>query len=258
VVGLLPRLLGISAMNNYEFCADFAKREATGRPDFKVLDYGCGAGQTVALLRQDGIDAYGCETFYEGGDKSAEVPADIRQRIFRMEPGTAPFEDGSFDLIINNQVIEHVADLDGTVRDMTRLLRPGGVCLSLFPHLETWREGHCNVPFLHRFSKDSPLRIYYASAFYGIGYFTDGCSRWQWAKRACDWIDKWCHYRPYREISGTFSAHLSPPLHIESDWIVARRPEARFAPTWLRHLVVRKFAGLVFLTRKQACSAVTG
>jgi hypothetical protein len=33
-------------------------------PEGRVPDYGCGAGQIVALLRASGIDAWGCADFY--------------------------------------------------------------------------------------------------------------------------------------------------------------------------------------------------
>jgi len=59
-----------------------------------------------------------------------------------MDGDRTPFVTGSFDLVINNQVLEHVTDLDVVVHEIARVLKPGGSCLSLFPDKGVWREGH--------------------------------------------------------------------------------------------------------------------
>jgi SAM-dependent methyltransferase len=234
-------------MNNYEFCVHFARTAAIGHPDFSVLDFGCGAATVVRLLTDAGIEAVGCDTFYEGGDLSNDIPEAIGNRVHRMTDGRIPFADATFDLVISNQVMEHVADLDAALAEIARVLKPGGTCLSLFPHREVWREGHCNIPFLHRFPKGR-LRVFYAAALYPIGSFREGSSRMQWARNFADWIDRWCYYRTYSEIAATFARHLSKPQHIEADWIVKRRSEFRYLPPFLRTLISRKAAGLVFVT----------
>lgn len=45
------------------------------------------------------------------------------------------FEDGSFDLVVSNDVLEHVADPARAVREMARVLRPGGTCFMTVPFL---------------------------------------------------------------------------------------------------------------------------
>ncbi|MCW8084763.1 class I SAM-dependent methyltransferase [Sabulicella glaciei] len=41
--------------------------------------------------------------------------------------------DASFDLIVSNEVLEHVPDLDAAFRDMARVLAPGGRLIATFP-----------------------------------------------------------------------------------------------------------------------------
>jgi SAM-dependent methyltransferase len=243
-------------MDNYQYCARFAARAAEGQGEFTVLDYGCGAGAIVKALIEQGIDTRGCDVFYEGGDYSSSVPAEIANRIHRMEGDRIPFGDATFDLVLSNQVLEHVPDLDVVLGEIARILKPGGICLSLFPHRGVWREGHCNIPLLHRFPKGR-ARIYYAAALYPIGYYKNGKSRMQWARDFADWLDRWTYYRPYREIAATFAKHLSPPAHIENEWIVERKPIFRFAPRWLRNFIAWKMAGMVFVSRRLAgCDVV--
>jgi hypothetical protein len=64
-------------VSNYEFCAGFAAKTANDHlSGFKVLDHGCGAGEIIKLVTDDGLDASGCETFYGGGSLSSPVLGD--------------------------------------------------------------------------------------------------------------------------------------------------------------------------------------
>ena len=241
-------------MNNYEFCACFAEKARNSAPTFKVLDYGCGAGEIIKLMRNNGLDAYGCEAFYEGGNLSFKVPTELKDRILVMQGDRIPFPDDTFDLVMSNQVLEHVPDLNIVLSEIRRVLKPDGVCLSLFPHREVWREGHCNIPFLHRFPKGSTPRIYYAALLqtFGLGYFPNGKTPLRWSRDFCLWLDKWCYYRPYKQIAESFALHLSRPKHIEADWIICRNQKLGLLPRWLRQLTARKLGGLVFLTVKRS------
>lgn len=161
-------------MDNYEFCAQWILEHA--HSGAHVLDYGCGAGQIVTRLRNAGVAAFGCDVFYEGGDYSKQMGGELFDGgvIRRMDANRIPFETESFDFVVNNQVMEHVPDLDGVLNEIWRVLKPGGMVLSLFPDRGVWREGHCGIPFLHWFPKGgNRVRIYYAALLrsVGFGYF---------------------------------------------------------------------------------------
>jgi SAM-dependent methyltransferase len=248
-------------MDNYEYCADYAERLAAGRA-IRVLDYGCGAGQIVAALCRRSIDAFGCDIFYDGGSYESNVPAELRtSRILKMQDDAIPFPSEHFDLVINNQVLEHVPDLRGVVREMARVLKPGGIVLSLFPDKSIWFEGHCGLPFLHRLPPNSSFAVAYAFACRcaGLGYFTEGKSRFRWAVDFCDWLSKWTYYRSRTEIETCFGQVFEPPQFLEPDWI-RRRFGNRIhflahLPDAMLRFVAHKRAGLVFQCRKRAIYA---
>src|SRR5688572_6985273 len=139
-------------MDNYEFCAQWAQR--TGG---HVLDYGCGAGHIVRKFREKGLDGFGCDVFYGGAEERGidKIDEPLRPYIRKIENGVIPFDDASFDAVTSNQVFEHVENLDLVLREVVRVLKPGGQLLAMFPDKSIWREGHCGIPFLHWFPKGS-------------------------------------------------------------------------------------------------------
>lgn len=239
-------------MNQYEFCADWAARylPAGGL----VLDYGCGAGQIVGLLRQKRIDAYGCDVFYEGGDYSTDIPAELRGRIQRMSADRIPFPDCHFDVVLSNQVFEHVPDMDLALGEVARVLKPGGVALNLFPDHGVWREGHCGVPFLHWFPKGSHFRVYYAAVAgsLGLGTHKDGKTAMQWARDFCTWLDNWTYYRKLSDIDAHFSERIGATRHVEQEWLTGRLGQRfEMLPNALQRFMVRKMAGVALVSTKQ-------
>ena len=117
-----------------------------------------------------------------------------------------PFATDSFDLIISNMVLEHVADLELTVREFDRVLKSGGVMRHHFPSRAVLREGHIGIPLAHRLPRGR-LRTGYTRALRTIGLGTQrDLPPREWTRRSLDWVDRYCLYRPYREIARTFAA----------------------------------------------------
>jgi SAM-dependent methyltransferase len=244
-------------MNNYQYCADWAASQP-GAGHARVLDYGCGAGQIVEALLDRGIDAHGCDVFYDGGDYSSQVPSALMgTRVRRMENGRIPFDDGFFDMVVNNMVMEHVPHMPGVLAEIARVLKPGGTVLSVFPDRGVWREGHSGIPLLHRFPKGSRLRVAYACALRlaGAGHFKQDLTPLRWSRRMCQWLDDWTHYRTAAEIEADYGRAIGAPRYIEEDWLAKRAGHGHPVlglPLALQRLIVRKLATRVFESRKQS------
>jgi SAM-dependent methyltransferase len=250
-------------MNNYQYCAHWIAEQMVGRTNadaLRVLDYGCGTGQIIELLRTRHIHASGCDVFYEDGEALAFVNKDLLQDgvIRRMDSHRIPFDDASFDFVVNNQVLEHVEDIDVVLAEMRRVLKPGGTVLSLFPDKGVWREGHCGVPFLHWFPKHSRLRLGYTAAFraMGFGYNKEDKSKLQWSRYTCDWLDKWTHYRTRHDIHSSYTKHFDKVGHIEHHWFRMRvgrdKLLAKILPASLQRLITQKLGFLVMVAHKPA------
>ncbi|WP_164662046.1 class I SAM-dependent methyltransferase [Tropicibacter sp. Alg240-R139] len=235
-------------MTNYEYVVQWA--EKTTPKNGKMLDYGCGAGAIVDLARRHGVNAFGCDVFYDGGDYSGEVLGEkFGETIFRMEGDTIPFPENYFDIVVSNQVLEHVPDLDVVVSEMARVLKPGGKVLSMFPDRGVWREGHCGVPFLHWFPKGSSFRVNYAMFWraLGGGYHHGEKNVRQWSEEFCKWLDDWTYYRSVEEIDEVFEKYFSPRTPLEADLFV-KRTGRRGIP--FKSIIVRKMAHLAFENEK--------
>jgi SAM-dependent methyltransferase len=247
------------------FVLDFALRYAARRPGAAMLDFGCGAGRLVAAARAHRLDMVGADIFYGGSAAHAEARGTglLGTSIHPIEGGRLPFPDGTFALVVNNQVMEHVEDLDAALGEIHRVLQPGGTLLSIFPSRDVWREGHIGIPFSHRLRRHSRTRFLYTWALRALGFGTwkeqSPTSR-QWAVDKLAWIDAYTRYRSRREIRTAFSKYFQNEFR-EPDYIrfrlcdaparaplagLLRLPGAAAAASAL----FRKLAFLVILSRK--------
>ena len=91
-----------------------------------VLDIGCGGGfdGNVDLQRRIGAVA----GKFVGIEPADDVtPADCFSEVYRCLLESAPIPTGSIDLAYSVMVVEHVADPQGFMDALARLLRPGGI-----------------------------------------------------------------------------------------------------------------------------------
>ncbi|MEK7765581.1 MAG: class I SAM-dependent methyltransferase [bacterium] len=106
------------------------ERWTHGARGLDILDVGCGTGANLLAFRRFGA-VTGC-------DISPAAVAFCRKRgiadaVVQPEPDRLPFPDGRFDLITCLDVIEHVKDDVGMLREMCRVLKPGGAAFFTTP-----------------------------------------------------------------------------------------------------------------------------
>jgi len=95
-----------------------------------VLENGCGVGMYVEKLSSHGGDVIGLEY-----DFPRAVEAHNRsEHILNAAGENLPFHDGTFDLILSHEVLEHVQDDKAAVAEMVRALKPGGRIVVFCPN----------------------------------------------------------------------------------------------------------------------------
>jgi SAM-dependent methyltransferase len=124
-------------------------------PDWRekeILDAGCGTGLILMQL--------GSPVKTVGVDLAPEAIAFCRQRglenVYQADICALPFVDRSFDIVICSSVLYHqwVKDVAGAVREMHRVLRPGGLLLLNVPAFQFLHSAHDDaVMTAHRFKR---------------------------------------------------------------------------------------------------------
>lgn len=102
----------------------------------RVLEIGCGSGQTLRWLKESGRcgETVGLELF----ENAASI---ARQHVDRVVVGNAEqmvgdvFEEESFDLVLCLDVLEHMVEPWAFVAKLERLIKPGGLLVASIPNV---------------------------------------------------------------------------------------------------------------------------
>ena len=108
-----------------------------GRPaaGARLLDVGCGGGHFLLACRRRGWEVVGTEQEHSPIMRRAGA---LGLRVVTLEDlGAEP--DASYDVITLWHVLEHLADPRATLREIHRLLRPGGRVLIEVPNFGSWQ-----------------------------------------------------------------------------------------------------------------------
>jgi SAM-dependent methyltransferase len=109
----------------------------TDEGPLRVLDLGCGAGTPTKLLMAD-------RSKYQvtGADLSEHAlrsyVSDTGRSGVQLDAQNLPFASESFDLVVSDDVIEHLVDTDSYAREISRVLSRGGWLFLSTPNLAAW------------------------------------------------------------------------------------------------------------------------
>jgi SAM-dependent methyltransferase len=96
----------------------------------RILDVGCGLGMYVEKFRNYSSDVYGVDIDAE----KVALAGERLPNIYQAPAESLPFPDGSFDVILLHEVIEHVDDDAETIKEAYRCLAPGGHVIVYAPN----------------------------------------------------------------------------------------------------------------------------
>jgi len=151
---------------HFELCR-FLDNQGIARSG-EVLDVGCGPGYLASRLFEKGFCRLsGCDRIaFEDLDPRIRNVIDFH-RIDLNQEGLSFYQDSSFDLVLASDVLEHLENPAKILREMARVLKPGGdIFISLpnafniFERLHILRTGNSS-----RYARSAPARLGHISLF---------------------------------------------------------------------------------------------
>ena len=100
----------------------------------RAIDCGCGAGEYVRALAALGADAWGIEYSAEKIGEAQRLGGLPEGRVAVGDIEAIEFSDERFDIALVNEVLEHVPRDDRGIREVHRILKPGGVAVIFSPN----------------------------------------------------------------------------------------------------------------------------
>jgi SAM-dependent methyltransferase len=119
--------------------------------NLRVLEVGCGLGTDGAQFVKAGADYTGVDLTQAAVDLAKrhfelfELPGDFRV----ADAERLDFADNSFDVVYSHGVIHHTPDTAGAVREIHRVLRPGGKAVVMLYHRNSYNY-RVNISMLRR------------------------------------------------------------------------------------------------------------
>ncbi len=136
------------------------------QPGDRLLDVGCGQGRhLLEMSRSPGLqigvdwarrDLHKAAYWYHLMHRDGEVNG--RVYFLQGDAPRLPFKDGAFDRVLCTEVMEHVSDDRAVLRELVRVLRPGGVLAisvpdeyserilwRISPQYRNWPGGHVRI-----------------------------------------------------------------------------------------------------------------
>lgn len=123
-----------------EIVSQAISRIAKPPADARILDAGCGTGGNLAMLGR-----FGHVTGVEPDETALELArgrGSHAEIVKGMLPDALPFDDGTFDLAVLLDVLEHVDDDRAALRRLASLLKPGGHLVLTVPAFRFLWSGH--------------------------------------------------------------------------------------------------------------------
>ncbi len=119
-----------------------------GMDNLNLLDIGSSTGIITHLLSGSFLSTTGVDIDEKAIAFAQKNFQNEKLKYLVGDSMNLPFQDESFDVINCTQVYEHVPDSKILIKEIFRVLKPGGICFFSAGNRLVWMEGHYNLPLL--------------------------------------------------------------------------------------------------------------
>ncbi|HZM77412.1 MAG TPA: class I SAM-dependent methyltransferase [Candidatus Limnocylindrales bacterium] len=117
----------------------------------RALDVGAAGGGNTRVLRAHGWDALAVEY----SDAGVEVARERGLNVIQADARDLPLEDGSFDLVMAFDILEHIEEDVQAASEFHRVLKPGGHALIAVPcDMRLWSAHDVAVDHVRRYDRE--------------------------------------------------------------------------------------------------------
>lgn len=118
----------------------------------RVLDAAVGLGQLAGRMQQRGYDVIGIDYSL---DAAVHVKKTLGIPVVIGDLTLLPFRTGAFDGVTTGETLEHLDDDASAVREISRVLMPGGLCVATVPALQSlWTASDDYYEHRRRYTRD--------------------------------------------------------------------------------------------------------
>jgi len=131
------------------FVAPAIAEIAGARRNLRLLDCGCGTGHNLATLLRPYGSAYGFDLTPAGLAHARAAGL----RLARADMAAIPFQSSRFDLVTSFDVLQYVPDDADVMKEIARVIKPGGGLVVTAAALDLLRGGHAGTwPEVRRYT----------------------------------------------------------------------------------------------------------
>jgi len=146
-----------------ELCLHLFKRFRMA-PGMAFLEAGCGRGEFLKGFRDLGLDTRGVDI----SEKAPALNPGIPVKVSDIERDGIPYDDDSFDVVYSKSVLEHFRDPERYIGEANRVLKPGGMLITLVPDWES-----CYKIYFDDHTHRSPFSVVSLRDIYEMHGFAD-------------------------------------------------------------------------------------
>jgi len=125
----------------------------------KLLEAGCGRGEFLRQFKNLGLDVCGIDRSPEAQTFLPDIPVHTSD----IEKDGIPFPDAHFDVVYSKSLLEHFKKPERYIKEAARVLKPGGILLTLVPDWES-----CFKIYYDDYTHRTPFSLASLEAIYRI------------------------------------------------------------------------------------------
>jgi len=144
--------------------------------NLKILDIGCGLGDVLAEL-PDSYTLFGVD-YAKSNVSYAKTRLKGNAEIFNSSIYELPFDSNSIDIGLCLEVLEHIENDEKAVREISRVIKPGGILIAAVPYTYYWKSYKKLLGHFSHYTRKSFSKLLLDNGFSTVDKFLPNYYRW--------------------------------------------------------------------------------